>query len=435
MIESTSRVFQIAWPIILSNITVPLIGAVDTAVVGHLPDPLYLNAVAIGSVIFSYLFWGFGFLRMGTTGLAAQAWGAGNQKETGNILLRALLLSFAIALVIIALQAPLGGLMLTFFDISPAIQEATWRYFEIRIWGAPFTLANYVFIGWLIGQGKTRIVLLTQISTYLVNMVLDLFFVMVLDWDVAGVALASVIAEVAGLTMALALTRPWRVFSDNPVIADIFHLPSMKRLMALNGGIFFRTLALLSGFTFFTRESAQLGEVILAANTVLMNFQNIMAYGLDGFAHAAESLIGQAVGADNRRRFKEALWASTLWATLVAVLFTLFYWFLGTELINLLTDIPEIRAQAREYLPWMILMPLFAVWCFQLDGIFLGATRTTEMAVATLAAVVLFIISSKILTALWNNHGLWCAFLLFMVFRALTLAAFRPLAGTRFPSL
>lgn len=421
------RVWRLAGPIILANLSVPLLGAVDTAVVGHLADPVFIGAVAIGTLIFNFLYWGFGFLRMSTTGFTAQAWGAGNTDEVNGIMLRALVLAAAIGVLILLLQKPILWLALTFIDASPGVEHHAAIYFDIRVWAAPATLAGYAVLGWLFGLQRVGAALLLQVSINGLNIGLDLLFVLGFGWGVAGVALATVISQYFGLALGLwmaARARPaagpsWR-------FAPRREAARLRGMLTVNGNIFVRTLGVIFCFAWFTAESAKMGDVVLAANAVLLNFQIFMAYGLDGFAHAAEALVGGAVGAGRRDALRATVKTTTGWALIVAGGFTLAYGLLGAQIVALITDIEAVRTACRSYLPWVVVLPLVSVWSFQLDGIFIGATRSAEMRNAMLLSVAAFLSAEVVLVRLWDNHGLWAALMVLMVARALTLGALYP---------
>jgi len=421
------RVWSLAGPIIVSNLSTPLLGAVDTAVVGRLPDAAYIGGVAIGAVIFSFLFWGFGFLRMGTTGFTAQAFGAGDMEELRATLLRPLLLALALGALLILAQAPLGLAAFTLLDASAAVEGFARDYFDVRIWSAPATLTNYAVLGWLLGTRRAKTALAVQVFLNGVNIVLDFVFVIGLGWSVAGVAAASVIAEFAaaglGLTIVLLSLKGAPGGLD---FARVFRRERLVALFRVNFDIFLRTLALIFAFSYFTARGAEMGDVPLAANAILMNLQTFMAYGLDGFAHAAEILTGGAVGAGSAASFRQAVRVSAVWAFGTAAGVALAYALAGPVIVALFTVVEEVRAAALAYLPWMIASPLVSVWSFQLDGIFIGATRTGAMRNAMAVSLAIFLGACWLLVPALGNHGLWLAFMLFMVARAVSLGAAYP---------
>ena len=426
------RVWRLAGPIILANLTTPLLGAVDTAVVGHLPDPSYIGGVAVGSVIFSFLFWGFGFLRMGTTGFTAQAYGAGDAAELRACLLRPLALALGFGALLILLQSPVRAVALWAMDTSAEVEGHTSIYFDIRIWSAPAALVNYALLGWLLGVQRATAALVLQLLLNGTNILLDLVFVIGLDWGGAGVAWAPLIAEpVAAATgLALILYKP----AQRPSADDWQRLRDPARLAALmrvNLDIFIRTFCLTLAFGIFTSQSAGFGDVILAGNAILLQFQSVIAHGLDGFAHAAEILAGSALGARNRATFRRAVVVCTLWGLGAALLVSAFLLAAGPLLIALFTSLPEVRLSAESYLWWMIASPLVSVWSFLLDGVFIGATRTAAMRNAMLASLAVFLLANWLLLPPLGNHGLWLSLTLFMAARAVTLAACYPaLEGT-----
>ena len=421
------RVWALAGPIIISNISTPLLGAVDTAVVGHLPDPAYIGGVAVGAVIFNFLYWGFGFLRMGTTGFTAQALGAGDHQELRATLARAMLLALVLGCALLVLQMPIGWLALALFEASDRVETLAGAYYDIRIWSAPAALANYVMLGWLLGNGRTGAVMLLQIALNGINIVLDLVFVLEFGWGVEGVALASVLAEYAALLFGLAIVaRILRSLAGGWNRARLLDRARLVALLHVNLNILIRTLCLLAAFAYFTAQSAKMGEVLLAANTILLQLQYLMGYALDDFAHAAEILAGQALGARSRRAFRLAVRISTAWAFATAALAGGIYLLLGKTIIGLFSDIDSVLETARIYLPWLIVSPIVSVWSFQLDGIFIGMTRTAEMRNAMILSLAIYLAACWLLIAGFGNHGLWLAFTIFMMARAATLGCYFP---------
>ncbi|MEJ2176458.1 MAG: MATE family efflux transporter, partial [Gammaproteobacteria bacterium] len=373
-------VWSLAGPIIAANISVPLVGAVDTAVMGRLPGPVYIGAVALGALIFSFLYWGFGFLRMGTTGYVARADGAGDRDELSKTYVRVLLLALFFGALVIALSDPIVRFSLEIIDSSPAVETLSAEYAHIRIWSAPATLCLYVFTGILIGLRHTRQVFLLQIVMNVINVMLDLAFVPWLGMGVAGVAWASLIAEYSAAVLGLWILR--RHFIGALALPDwkqILELAPMLQMLRSNSHIFVRTLCLVFSFAFFTAQGAKLGEMVLAANTILLHLHSIMAYGLDGFAHAVEALAGSAYGAHSRSRFSRAVMLTTGWAAVAAIVTSLIYLFLGDTILTLFSNQESVLTLASSFLPWMIVAPIISVWSFQLDGIFIGAGHTREM--------------------------------------------------------
>ncbi|MDZ7828197.1 MAG: MATE family efflux transporter [Halofilum sp. (in: g-proteobacteria)] len=421
------RAWQLAWPIILSNSSIPLVGAVDTAVMGHLPDPAFIGAVALGAGLFSILYWGFGFLRMGTTGFVAQALGSDDGAEARAALHRALLIACVLAAGLWILQWPIATVAFAFIEGSEQVEALTRTYFDWRIWSAPAVLANYAILGTLIGLQRTGFVLIIQLVLNGTNVALDLLFVPVLGMGVEGVALASVIAEYSAVAVGLLMVR--QRLRTLPGIERTVHLRepgALRALFAVNGNIFVRTLCLVASLFYFTVVGTRLGETVVAANAILLQLQYFLAYGLDGFAHAAEGLAGSAWGARRADRFRAAIQSTTVCALVVALGYSLVYAVFGTVFIGWMTDIETVRSMAADYLPWMILAPLVSIWSFQLDGIFIGTTRTVEMRNGMLIATIGYLAAVALLVPLWHNHGLWLALMLFLGLRALTLALWLP---------
>ncbi len=411
------ELWRLALPMMISNLSTPLLGMVDTAVVGHLDHPYYLGAVALGSTIFSFLYWGFGFLRMGTTGLTAQAYGKNDSLQINATLVRALLLAFTLAILLLALQRPLRDLALQLLEASPQVGLHTQTYYSIRIFSAPATLGNYVCVGWFIGLQNTRIPLLLLTLVNLLNIVFDYVFVWVLHRQVAGVALASVAAEYLGLILGLTLAvKHWHRFR-RPCWGVILDLRELGRLFAVNANLMLRTLLLLFAFAFFTAQSARLGDVILAANTILLNLQSFMAYTLDGFAHAAEAMVGNALGRRDIPRLRRIIRSAGLWSAVFAASFSLMYSLAGHRLVQWLTGLEPVRAIAVEFLPFAVILPMISCWSFVLDGVFIGMTRAREMRDVLLVSVLLAYLPSWWWLRGLDNWGLWLAFTGFMAVR------------------
>lgn len=421
------RVWRLAGPIILANLTTPLLGAVDTAVVGHLPDPSYIGGVAVGSVIFSFLYWGLGFLRMGTTGFTAQAHGAGDTEELRACLLRPLVLGLGLGALLILAQGPVRLGAFWAIGASAEVTGQTTVYFDIRIWSAPAALVNFVVLGWLLGVQRARTALLLQLLLNGINIVLDLVFVVGFGWSVAGVAWATLIAEATAAAAGVVVIL--HSLQRRPGAADWARVWDPLRLAALlrvNVDIFLRTLCLLTTTVIFTAESAKFGDVVLAGNAILKQFQAFIVYGLDGFAHAAEILAGSALGARNRDTFRRAVAACTLWGLGGAVVTSLVLLLAGPLAISFITSLPQVRLAAETYLWWLIASPLISVWSFLLDGIFIGATRTAAMRNAMMLSLGVFLLANWLLVPLWGNHGLWLSMTLFLAARAVTLGLHYP---------
>lgn len=421
------KTWALAGPVILSNISVPLLGAVDTAVVGHLPGPHYLGAVAVGALIFSVIYQGCNFLRMGTTGLTAQSFGARDPDEIRGWLARAGLLAVVVGVLLIALQLPMIWASLEIVNPGPLVQPLTSTYFSIRIWGAPMALLNLAMLGWFFGIQNTRAALATQIFMNGVNIVLDLWFVLGLGWGVEGVAWATLISEVSAVALgAWLVVRNLKRVGGHLHPNRVIEPESLARMIRVNGDIFIRSMCLQVAFILIISIGARMGDLTLAANAVLLNFQVFSAYAMDAFANAAEALTGEAIGARNRNQFRQAVKASSLWALIFSAGFAFIFLVSGTLLIDLLTSVETVRVAAREYLPWVVVLPLISVWSFQLDGIFIGSTWTKEMRNGMAMSLVVFGFALFLLVPELANHGVWLSFCLFMVARALTLGAVYP---------
>ena len=413
-------VWRIAAPMILSNISVPLLGMVDTGVVGHLDSSVYLGGVAIGAAIFGFLYTGFNFLRMGTTGIAAQRYGARDYDGLRVSLGQALIVAVSIAAMLLLLQRPLGGVALRLLGGEVDVREQAQLYFNIRIWSAPGTLANYVLIGWFLGLQNARVPLFIFLTINLTNILLDLVFVIGLDMKVQGVALASVIAEYSGLAVGLACAGgALRAHPGHWVAERFTRLKAYGAFFAVNANLLIRTLALMFAFTFVTAQGARLGGLVLAANAVLMNFVNLTSFGLDGFAHAAEAMVGKAVGEKRRDALERAVKLSLKWSLIFAAGFSLAYLVGGHLLVNILTDLADVKETTLKYLPWVIASPLIAVWPFLYDGVYVGATRAKEMRNIMLVSTFLVFLPVWYLTRDFGNHGLWFALNVFFASRGL----------------
>ncbi len=430
------EMWRIAAPMILSNISVPLLGMVDTGVMGHLDSSTYLGAVAIGGTIFTFLYTGMNFLRMGTTGIAAQRYGAEDYNGLRTSLGQALVVSFAIAVVILLLQGPLGrlGLLLLGGDVQTQIHAAT--YFSVRVWSAPGTLANYVLIGWFLGLQNARVPLAIFLTINITNILLDLLFVIGLGMTVEGVALASVIAEYAALSVGLiCAVRALRLHPGEWVVSRLTNIRAYGAFFLVNTNLFIRTMALMFTLAFVTAQGARLGPAILAANAVLMNFINLTALGLDGIAHAAEAMVGKAVGRKDNTALQATVSLTLRWSLIFATGFSVAYIVAGPLIVRILTDLPDVRETSMIYLPWVIAAPLVAVWCYLYDGVYVGMTRSREMRNIMVASTVVVFLPLWFVTQPFGNHGLWFAFLAFLASRGIGMhfgyrkamrVAFRP---------
>lgn len=427
---SHRRVLNIALPIVLSNVTVPLLGLVDTGVVGQLGSPVPIGAVGIGAVILTSIYWVFGFLRMGTSGLVAQSHGAGDGAEVGAHLLRALGIAGAAGLAMILLQAPLFWAAFRIAPASGAVEALARDYLAVRIWGAPATIGLYALTGWLIAIERTRAVLVLQLLQNGLNVMLDLWFVLGIGLGVAGVAWATLIAEWGGVALGLFFARHAlrAAVIHARSAASLFARDKLNRLLRVNGDIMIRSVLLQASMTSFLFLGAGQGDVTLAANQVLLQFLSISAFALDGFAFAAESLVGQAVGARRPDRVRHAALLTSAWGVGGALVLGLVFWGLGGAIIDLLTTAPRVRIAARDYLVWMGFAPLISVASWMFDGIFIGATLTREMRIAMLQSVAIYVLAVVALPPVMGNHGLWAALMLLNAVRAATMARFYPRA-------
>ncbi|MEY9332357.1 MATE family multidrug resistance protein [Pseudomonas protegens] len=418
------RVWALAAPMILSNISVPLVALVDSTVIGHLPHAHQLGAVAVGASLYTFLAWAMGFLRMGATGFAAQAAGRGDGAALRQILLQGLILAMGLALLLGAIGVPLSGAALHLMQPSAELDQMTRSFFHARLLGLPAALASFALVGWFLGTQNARAPLAILLSTNMLNIALNLWFVLGLDWGVVGSARASVIAEWSGALVGLAMTRPaLRAYPGQIAWAALRRWQSWRPLLAVNRDIFIRSLALQSVFFLITVQGARLGDATVAANALLLNGLLLTAHALDGLAHAVEALCGHAIGAYDRPALRRSLVVAGGWSLLASLGFAVLFLLGGHLFIEMQTDIPDVRQTAFTYLPYLAVLPLIAVWSYLLDGLFIGATRAREMRNGMLLTVLLLLPFAWALQGL-GNHGLWLTFLLFMFLRSLTLGAF-----------
>ncbi len=422
-----ARVLKIAVPIVISNATVPILGAVDTGVVGQLGDPAAIGAVGTGAVLLTAFYWMFSFLRMGTVGLTSQALGAGDRAEADALLSRALLIGLGAGTIFVVAQVPLFWLGFQVSPASPEVEGLARAYMEIRIWSAPAAIALLGITGWLIAAERTRGVLVLQLWMNGLNVVLDVWFVLGLGWGIEGVALATALAEGSALVLGLwlcrdAFARPgWR----DPT--RVFDAARLRRMAGVNRDILIRSVLLQGVFMSFLFYGAKLGDVPLAANQILLQFLQITAYALDGFAFAAEGLVGNAVGRRSVARMRRSIWLTSVWAGGWSVLAALTFALAGGILIDLLGGASsggnaEVRALAREYLPWMVATPVAGLAAWMLDGVYVGATRTVDMRNMMLVSAAIYAAALALLFPAFENHGLWAALILSFLARGVTLA-------------
>lgn len=413
-----TRIWALAWPMILANLSVPLLGLVDTAVLGHLPDSRHLSAVAIGASLLSLSYWAFGFLRMGTTGASAQS-----LAHADSLLLKALLTGLTLGSVLWLASPLLRGPALSLMNADDTLAPLADNYLQLRLISAPAVLANYAVVGWLLGQQQARWPLLIALFTNLLNIALDLILIVGLDMASSGAALASVCAEYCGFGLGLfAVRRPLGQALRQGLKASLSKGHKIGDFLSSNAQIFVRTTALLFSFSFFTAQGAALGETVLAANTILMQLALAAAYAMDGFAHAAEALVGRAYKEGDRPTFLAVCKTCGRWALYSAVAASLLLTLSKSAILGAMTSIPEVYQSASQYYPWLIVLPLLSAACYSLDGIFIGALRTAALQYCMLISVCLVYLPLWWWLRDWGNHGLWLAFAMFNAARGLSLA-------------
>lgn len=416
------RVLKIAIPIVISNATVPILGAVDTGVVGQLGEAVPIGAVGLGAIILTSIYWMFGFLRMGTVGLTSQALGAKDEGEVSALLTRVLMAGLGFGALLIAFQWAIFSLALYIAPASDEVESLAHDYMAIRIWSAPAAIALYGITGWLVAQERTSAILVIQLWTNGLNIVLDLWFVLGLGWGVEGVALATFLAEWSGAALGLWFCRG---AFQNPRWRDwvrVFDVVRLKNMVSVNTDILIRSLLLQIIFTSFIFMGADFGDVTLAANQVLLQFLYITSYALDGFAFAAEALVGQALGARHVRDLRRGAILTTGWGVVIVIFLMIAFALGGGWLIDTMAKSPEVQAEARIYLLWMVIAPILGVWAWMFDGIFIGATQTRDMRNMMAISFVIYWIAVFTLIPLMGNHGLWMALLISFVARGITMA-------------
>ena len=414
------RILGLAVPSIISNITVPLLGLVDVSIVGHLGSATYIGAIAVGGMLFSMIYWIFGFLRMGTSGLTAQAYGRRDLAEVILLFVRSLGIAFGLALLLIMLQYPILKVAFTLIDATPAIKELASLYFRICIWGAPAVLGLYSFAGWFVGMQNSRFPMYIAITQNVVNIAASLFFVFIWNRGVAGVAMGTLVAQYAGLLMASLLwygyyRRLWQKLNWQ-MLTDY---ETMRSFFILNRDIFFRTLCLVAVTTYFTSRGAEQGDIILAVNTLMMQLFTLYSYIMDGFAYAGEALTGRYVGAHNQADLRRMIRTLFAWGVGLALAFTLLYGIGGSSFLGLLTNEQEVLNASSDYFYWVLAIPLAGMAAFLWDGIYIGATASRQMLYSMLVASVSFFILQRIFQQQMGNHALWMAFIAYLFLRGL----------------
>lgn len=423
MSPTSQRILHIAIPSIISNITVPLLGLIDVTIVGHLGSASYIGAIAVGGMLFNMIYWIFGFLRMGTSGLTAQAYGAHDLKEVTRILLRSTGISLMLALALLILQYPIRLIAFELIDTSAEVQQLATLYFHICIWGAPATLGLYSFSGWFIGMQNSRFPMFIAITQNIVNIAASLLFVFVFGMKVEGVALGTLIAQYAGLFMAYLLWlryyRPLRKYISRK---QLFTHDAMKRLFQVNRDIFLRTLCLVAVTVFFTSTGAAFGDVVLAVNTLLMQLFTLFSYIMDGFAYAGEALTGKYIGAGNRQELRRTIRHLFGWGIALSLAFTLLYGIGGKEFLGLLTNEQSVISASGDYFYWVLAIPLAGFAAFLLDGICIGVTSTHIMLKAMVVASGSFFLIYYSLHNVLHNHALWLGFIVYLALRGIMQA-------------
>lgn len=423
MTRTDRQILHIALPSIVSNITVPLLGLIDVSIVGHLGAASYIGAIAVGGMLFNMIYWLFGFLRMGTGGLTAQAYGRHDLQEVTRILLRSLSISLLLALALLLLQYPIRNIAFMCMDTSEEVRQLATLYFHICIWGAPATLGLYGFTGWYIGMQNSRFPMFIAITQNIVNIAASLFFVFVLKMKVEGVALGTLVAQYAGLGMAcllwLAYYRPLRKYLRQKALFD---RTEMKRFFQVNRDIFIRTLCLIAVTVFFTSTGAAYGDVVLAVNALLMQLFTLFSYFMDGFAYAGEALTGKYIGAKDNQSLRLTIRHLFKWGIALSLLFTLLYGAGGKSFLGLLTNDTSVISASEEYIYWVLAIPLAGFSAFLLDGICIGATATHLMLRSMLVASASFFLLYYGLHDTLGNHALWMAFIVYLALRGIVQA-------------
>jgi multidrug resistance protein, MATE family len=421
-------ILRLAIPNIISNLSVPLLGAVDTALVGHLDQVYYLGALAVGSVIFNFIFWGFGFLRMGTTGLTAQEYGKRDRMKMMMILARVQFIAMGIGLMLLLLQTPIALFSLWVIDSSMEVARYTRVYFDIRIYTAPAVLALYGLNGWFLGMQNAKYPMIVTIVLNLLNIVLNVTFIYGFGMHVDGVAYGTLISTYLALALAVFLfLKRYRRYLSHYVKKELISIDELKRYFSVNRDIFIRTLCLIFTFSFFTAVSARQGDLILAANTILLQLWFIVSYGIDGFAYAAESLVGRFKGGADREKLREAVFYNIGWGLILGIAGTAVYALFGNQILHIFTDNTDVIEFAQSVLFWTILAPFVSGFCYILDGVFIGATATQPMRNTMLiSTLIVFLPAYYAGTHFFGVHGLWLAMVLFMLARGAALGFYLP---------
>jgi multidrug resistance protein, MATE family len=425
---TNKQYMMLALPIIFSQMTTPLLGAVDTAVVGQLPNPVFIGGVAVGSLIFNTLYWVLGFLRVSTSGFTSQAHGANNQVELLYSLLRPMLIAMVIGGLFVLFQEPIKWAALQIINPTSGVAQQAALYYDIRIWGAPFALMNYVILGWLIGSSHVKLTVYLQLGMNVINILLDVLFVTSLNMGVAGVAVASLMAEVGVMLAGVFILVKMKLVDVKSIqlVKDIFERTVFIKMVKVNRDLFIRSICLLTVYTIFTSTGAQMGEVELAANAILFQLHFIMAYALGGFGNASSILIGRAIGSNNRQLFSDTIKLSARWGAISGILLSLLLWMGSSIIYPLFTSIDQVIETMEQYQGWLLLFPIVGFWGIILNGVFSGATEAAQIRNSLMVSMLLFIVLVYLLIPLMGNHGLWLAFTLFTLSRSVVLGAYLP---------
>lgn len=417
------RILAIALPAIVSNITTPLLGMLDTAIVGHLGAALYIGAIAVGASMFNMLYWLCGFLRMGSSGVAAQAYGCNDRTECFDILWRSLSVAIVIGLLFILLRYPLSGAVLRFLDADDATQPLATDYFSIVILGAPAVLGSLSLSGWLLGMQNTKAIMWVAILTNVVNLCVSYWLVFIAGWGIRGVAYGTLTSQWTGfLVTLLYIFLHFHPYYSS--IRRIFALRKLRNFFSINSDIFLRTLCLVGVTVWFTRNGAQQGVLVLSANSILMQMFLFFSYFMDGFAYAGEALVGKYAGRGSRKAMNGTINYILRWATVMALLFAAIYFCVGEVIIKLITTDHDVINVAIEYLPWAVTVPLVGVTAFVYDGVFIGLARTRPLLLSMFAATIVYFISYIVLKPTFGNHGLWLSFCCYLLIRGVVLHRF-----------
>lgn len=411
------RILGVALPSVVANITTPLLGLADTAITGHMGSAVFIGAISVGGVMFNMLYWLFGFLRAGTSGLAAQAWGAGDRGAQGLVLWRSVAVAVGAGVAMVLLQWPLLWVLRWFVDPDPLTASLAGRYFSILIYGAPAVLATYALSGWFLGMQNSKMLMISSIVVNLVNVAVSLTLVYGAGWQIEGVATGTLVAQWAGLGVGVLLLRRYHVAL--PRLRDVLKGDELKRFFRINLDVMLRTLCLMAVTLWFTKTGASQGAVILAVNTLLMQLFLLFSYMMDGFAYAAEALVGRYVGAREPENLRRCVKCVMLWGAVMAVLFTGVYFFGGEAFLRLLTGDGDVIEASKEYWMWAVAVPFAGFASFAWDGVFIGATLTRQLLVSMGGAMAVFFLVEVTLFPVAGNHALWLAFIIYLAMRGI----------------